>query len=338
MAKKFPKTINNSEQLYNSICRIYEEKNNKNGTGFFMQISLDNTYYFLITCSSIISNENLDNKDTIVIFFTSNKKEEKRYIKIDKRSRFIFFKPFYITLIEIDDSDNIPKDIFLCPDLKYKKKFSFYLNKSYYIAGFENNNNKYQKFISSFDINDLFGYEFNHNVNKGPEALGSIICSKDNLKVIGINIRDNNNNYGVFIGKILDHLENSRIGIDVKYDINMYKGTFNYGLRHGKGSCFYIDGGLYEGDWVNDSREGEGIMFYSNGNIYSGSWKNDRREGYGSFYFCTGGTYKGEFKNNIIDGFGELKSADNLTFVGTLSIACLDNLNFNVSDFLNHYI
>ena len=79
-------------------------------------------------------------------------------------------------------------------------------------------------------------------------------------------------------------------------------------------------------------------MFYSNGNIYSGSWKNDRREGYGSFYFCTGGTYKGEFKNNIIDGFGELKSADNLTFVGTLSIACLDNLNFNVSDFLNHYI
>ena len=114
-----------------------------------------------------------------------NKKEAKRYIKINRRSHFSFLEPLDITLIEIVDSDNISKDRFLYPDLNYKKKFSFYLNKSYYIAGFENNKNK--KFISSINISDMLGFVFNHNINKGPESLGSIICSKDTFNVIGIN-------------------------------------------------------------------------------------------------------------------------------------------------------
>ena len=66
----------------------------------------------------------------------------------------------------------------------------------------------------------------------------------------------------------------------------------NCGIRHGKGTLYYIDGGLYEVDWINDMREGKGVMYYSNGKYI--------REGIRSFYFYTGGSYEGEFKNNII--------------------------------------
>ena len=107
---------------------------------------------------------------------------------------------------------------------------------------------------------------------------------------------------------------------------------FNYGLKHGKGTGYYRDGGLYEGDWINDTREGKGIMYYSNGNIYNGDWKNDRREGKGIFYFCKGGYFEGDFKNNIIDGYGKLISEDgNIEYKGALKIWGLDNPNFNIS-------
>ena len=312
----------NSEQLYYSICRIYNGKSKIIGTGFFMQIFLEfKTYYFLVTCSKIISEEDLENNETIIIYFVSNEKEEKRAIKSGERNHFYFLPPFDITLIEILDSDNISKDRFLFPDLRYKNSFSFYLKKSCYIAGFEKNNNK---FVSSFEINDMVFYEFNHNINKGAESAGSIICSKDNFQVIGINKEFNNNSNGVFIGKILDHLENIRKGIYIRYDISLYTGTVNYGLRHGKGAGFYNDGGIYEGEWVNDSREGMGIMYYSNGDIYIGDWKNDRREGNGIFYYGEGGIYNGEFKNNIIEGNGFYIGNINLLDDGTLQIDNLD--------------
>ena len=341
--KKFSKIkINKSEQLYNSICRIYDEKNKKNGTGFFMRITLeDETFFFLITCDSIISSEHIDNEETLVIYFITNEKEEKRVIKLDSnRSNFIFFNPINITIIEILDSDNISKDRFLYPDLNYKKGYNIYMNNEYYIAGFNNE----KKYISSCTIKDIISFEFIHNINKGQDSFGSLICTKDNFNVIGIykevDYKDSiDTNFGTFIGKILDLIENNRKGIRRDNFVSMYKGTIQLGLRHGKGSGFYNDGGLYEGDWINDTREGSGIMYYSNGNIYIGEWKNDRREGIGMFYFCKGGFYKGEFKNNIIDGFGELKAGNghnSWKFVVTLKIGVLDNPNFDVLYFLSH--
>ena len=277
-----------------------------------MQISLLNTsFYFLITCDNIISSQDSDNKETVIIYFISNENEEKRSIQIVGRSHFTFFDPLNITLIEILDSDNISKDKFLLPDLNYKKGFEIYLYKSYYIAGFEKNNNKIEKFISSCEIKydccfTSKQYEFIHNINKGPEACGSLICSKNNFNIIGINKEGINLNLGSFIGQVLDCLDNSRRNIEVRGP-NFYIGMISLSLKHGKGTGFYNDGGLYEGDWVNDSREGKGTMYYSNGNIYIGDWKNDRREGNGIFYFCKGGSYNGEFRNDIIDGFGRLK-------------------------------
>ena len=87
----------------------------------------------------------------------------------------------------------------------------------------------------------------------------------------------------------------------------MYKGTIQLGLRHGKGSGFYNDGGLYEGDYVNDAREGSGIMYYSNRHIYIGEWKNDRREGIGKFYFLKEAFIKENLKIILLMDLENLK-------------------------------
>lgn len=355
--KKFPKLkiipkkpIKNSNQLFNSICRIYDEKNIKRGIGFFMQIILDNkSYYFLVTCNNIITSEQIDKEETVILYFLTDGKDKKKSLKIDSdRTQFVFFKPLDITIIGIRESDNIPKEKFLYLDLNYKREYSSYKNKSYYIVGFDNNN---KPFISSSTIEEIEGFEFMHKMDKEPKAFGSLICSKDNFGIIGINKegekevdkeRDKASsdiNYGTFIGKIADDLENIRLGIHIKNDISMYQGYLNLGLRHGIGTGYYIDGGVYEGEWVNDARNGKGIMYYSNGNVYNGIWKNNRREGFGEFYFIKGCVYKGEFRNNIIDGFGEFKFVNGTytrIFFGSFRIPFLDNPNYDPSFLFNH--
>ena len=326
-----------NKQIYNSICHIINLKNNKNCTGFFMQISLENNiYYFLITSNDIIKNEDFDNNETISVNFSSNEKEERRLIQINasNRSNFHFYNPLDVILIEILDSDNISKDRFLYPDLNYKKGISLYVNKSFKIAGFEKNNNSIKKFIRRCKIKDMYHFQFIHNINKGPESSGSIIYSNINNNVIGVTKGGIENNLGAFIGPVLDKLDNIRRNIDVSRKASQYVGTLSYFLRHGKGICYYDEGGVYEGDWVNDLKEGKGKMYYSNGNIYDGEWKNDRREGIGTFYFCKGGIYIGEFKNNIIDGFGRIKCS-NLLFTGNIKITQLDNPNFDVYNYFN---
>ena len=310
-----------------------------------MQITLeDQPYYFLLTSTDIISSNEIDNRESIELYFLQNGKEEKRIINFipHERSNFVFYKPLEITLLEILDKDKISFDRFLKPDFNYKKGYYNYMNKSCYIAGFEKMQNKPNKFLSPCEITGMWELEFNHNSIKGLGSFGSIICLKENLNVIGINNKNvdktNNIGNGIFIGKILNTLENDKKGVFPRYNISMYTGSLRFGLRHGKGSGFYADGELYEGEWVNDERDGYGIMYYSNGNIYIGEWKNNRREGKGEFYFCKGGIYKGEFNNNIIDGLGVLtvgNGTKSLEYVGTLRISSLDNPNFDVFHFLN---
>ena len=331
----------NCEKLYNSICRIYDEKNKKSGTGFFMQIVLENEpYFFLVACKNTITEEQIENHETIVLYILTNGEEEERKIKIENRSFFIFSGNINTIVLEMLAIDNIPKERFLYPDLNYKKGYDFYKNKDFYMAGFENNNNKNEKFISSFKMENFNYFNFCHNVIKGPEAFGSLICTKQKFNIIGINGRGKFLQNGLFIGIMLDILENERKGITENNYISIYKGSFMSGIRHGKGDGYYNDGGLYEGDWRNDRREGNGTMYYSNGNIYIGEWVNNRREGKGIFYFCKGGSYEGEFKNDIIDGYGKLKAGNGYNefiYEGILKLWGLDNPNFNAFNFLNPY-
>ena len=71
------------KQINKSICQIYNPKNNKTCSGFFMQTSLFNKrYYFLITSNNLMDHGDLDNKETIVIYFMLNEKKEKRLFEL----------------------------------------------------------------------------------------------------------------------------------------------------------------------------------------------------------------------------------------------------------------
>ena len=77
-----------SMKLFNSIVRI--EKGEGLATGFFMKIKInENNKNFLLTCQHVITQEDVDSKKNINIFYGQKDKETKKNIKLDIKERFI---------------------------------------------------------------------------------------------------------------------------------------------------------------------------------------------------------------------------------------------------------
>ena len=141
------------------------------------------------------------------------RKRKKRIIKLDKNIRFTksFEDPINITLIQIIDEDDIPKNKFLFPDLNYKNGYELYQNHLFYIGGYRNSGSlMYERYISSGRIIEIENYEFKHSLDTGIGSSGSPICTRDSLAVIGMHMKGDKNkqiNYGIFLGSIIDKLE-----------------------------------------------------------------------------------------------------------------------------------
>ena len=164
----------------------------------------------LFTCSHIISYNDINNKIIINIFYGKKGKEEERNIRLDEDMRFIrtFNNNEDITLIEIIENDNIPEDKYLDPDLNYENGFNQYENKNFYLAGYTSNFN--ERSFSSGRIIKVLDNKFEYMLDKNVVSSGSPICNY-NCDVIGISTSGNkveNINFGSFIGKIIDSLNN----------------------------------------------------------------------------------------------------------------------------------
>ena len=126
-----------SKKLYNSIFRISIKHNEGNiiGTGFLIKLNLKNeTKLFLMTCYHIIQEQYVDEKLTITLYYGEYDNEKEFKIKLDKKERFIkcFDRPVDVTLVEIIETDNINKNIYLLPDLNYKNGLEFYKDNFFY--------------------------------------------------------------------------------------------------------------------------------------------------------------------------------------------------------------
>ena len=76
------------EKLYNSIVRI--KLDNKFATGFFMKFKIKKKEVkCLFTCNHVISQNDINKKKNIKIYYGKKGKEERREIKLDKNIRFI---------------------------------------------------------------------------------------------------------------------------------------------------------------------------------------------------------------------------------------------------------
>ena len=140
-----------------------------------------------MTCYHVISEKIVNEKVEIKLFYGKKNKENNIEIILDKSQRYIkFFNiPIDSTLVEIIESDKISEDKFLYPDLNYKNWYNFYVDKSFYLAGYpQNNSNKNERSISSGEITIINkeGSEFEHSLDTGCESSGSPICLLDNLE------------------------------------------------------------------------------------------------------------------------------------------------------------
>ena len=205
--------------LSNSVVRL--EYESKKATGFLIKFLIKGQQLFtLFTCCHVITQDFVNSKETIVFYYGEKENEIKKYIKLDINERFIkcFEKPIDITIIEIIESDNIPKEKYLIPDLNYKNEgfFNNYLNKKVYLTGYPHAKGIYTEyknevFGSSGQITLIYNnYEFEHDLDTREGSSGSPICLINNRCVIGIHKAGDSKehiNMGTFIGIILDELE-----------------------------------------------------------------------------------------------------------------------------------
>ena len=96
---------------------------------------------------------------------------------------------------------------------------------------------------------------------------------------------------------------------EYKYDEgNTYKGQFQKGEPHGKGSSLMPNGDGYEGNWSKGLPNGNGNYVSDNGKTkYTGSFLNGKPHGKGTMINQKGSVYQGQFANGDPVGQGSYK-------------------------------
>ena len=204
-----------SEILKKSTARIEFIEKKKSSTGFFMKINIKGEKVnFILTCNHSITQEDINSKQQINIYIGKSGSEEKIVITLDDKNRLIkTYDDLDVTLIQILKEDNIKEKRLLYPDLNYENfGFSIYKDSEVFTAGFPNVEiYKEGRHISSgviTNINDEYNFEHNCDTRRG--SSGSPIINKSKL-VIGIHFggdKNNEKNFGTFIGAIIDKLNN----------------------------------------------------------------------------------------------------------------------------------
>jgi len=214
-----------SKILKKSTARIEFNEKKKSSTGFFMKINIKGeNFNFILTCNHSITQEEIDSKLQITIYFGKKENEEKIVIILDDKKRLIkTYEDLDITLIQILKKDNIKEKRFLFPDLNYQNfGFSFYKDSQVFTAGYPNVEfYKDGRHISSGLITKINGYNFEHNCDTRKGSSGSPIINLFK-NVIGIHYggdKNNKTNFGTFIGVIIDKLNSERENIIINKEI-----------------------------------------------------------------------------------------------------------------------
>jgi len=214
-----------SKILKKSTARIEFNEKKKSSTGFFMKINIKGeNFNFILTCNHSITQEEIDSKLQITIYFGKKENEEKIVIILDDKKRLIkTYEDLDITLIQILKKDNIKEKRFLFPDLNYQNfGFSFYKDSQVFTAGYPNVEfYKDGRHISSGLITKINGYNFEHNCDTRKGSSGSPIINLFK-NVIGIHYggdKNNKTNFGTFIGVIIDKLNGERENIIINKEI-----------------------------------------------------------------------------------------------------------------------
>lgn len=163
-------------------------------------------------------------------------------------------------------------------------------------------------------------YEGNFNAGKKEDDCASIFYKKSEATFLGKfkNDRICPASRGILTLKDGTHMEGSFMVISPKLGTfrgigvtvfdstsgNKYIGDIKANKIEGLGRMEYSNGDIYKGSWQNGMRCGKGEIRYANRDVYKGFWKNDKRHGKGILDLASYDRYDGHFQNDMIEGKG----------------------------------
>ena len=211
-----PIPISIANKVSKSLCkiRINLEKETHYCTGFFLKVS--DSLKYLITSYKIINKYSINNSIILEIY---NHKQQ--ILTFAGRMVKFFEEPIGITAIQINEADNIYKDInFLDYDLHYVQGgYSIYKNEDVFLAQFDGC--KMESFEpSSGKILDINKNEFTHNCCQNRFSIGCpiiLLNSSINLiKIIGVHQvgKDIKYCFGSFIGEIIEEIKKTDLTLN----------------------------------------------------------------------------------------------------------------------------
>ena len=311
---------NTLRNVCKSICKIII--GNIRGSGFLIKLKkMNNPFYCLITCEHVISKDIINAKRKIEVLYDNQFRNIN--IVLDKTKRFIRdYKYLNIdaTVIEILDEDNIEKNYFLEPDLRYLNDYGKYLNKMIYIPQFPGGGNLNYSSGRIKSIDEIL-YEFSHLASTEVGSSGSPIFLQNSPLVIGIHKQGNiikNENYGNFLYPIFDSLKSNQEYFITKFGEDIFEGEKTpYGIEL-KGQLIYKDGKKFVGTLIEDKPYEKGIIYNKDKTIfYEGEFDFGIFEGTGKIYYENGDYYIGKFENNKRNGKGTLYEKNGkIKFIG----------------------
>ena len=301
-----------------SICKI--KAANSIGSGFLIKLYKENSpLYCLMTNEHVITKEMTENKKVIEIFYDNQ--NLRLEIKLDKEKRFIkdyLYLGIDAIIIEIIKEDNIKDNYFLSPNMEYINGYKEFENKEIYIPQYPGGE---ELSHSEGKIKSINNYEFSHLASTQKGSSGSPIFIKGSTTVIGIHNKSKRNkreNYGNFIGPIIESLKKN-LEYDKKYNNKeIYEGEYKIGKFEGDAKYIYENGNYYIGQWRDGERYGKGTLYYKNGNIkYDGDFNFDKYEGNGKYFYEDGEYYIGQWLDGKKHGKGILfYRDDNIKYEG----------------------
>ena len=204
-----------------TICKIVLE-DGKEGTGFFCSII---NYSLLITNNSFIDEAQL-NKDNNKIKLYLGKNNESKEIVLKDRIKYTN-KEYNITLIEIkkEEKDEIGNINLEIDENINENKLSELIGETIYIIYHNKDKNisVSHSVIEKYEENE---YNFKYLSSINNENSIAIILNLSNYKIVGIHIKnENNNNLGIFFNKIIKEFIEKNNKKDIK-ETNYYNGYF----------------------------------------------------------------------------------------------------------------
>ena len=183
-------------QMMNCIFKI--KIDGAYATGFFCEFSFDNETIKTFMINYHFLNEKNSGKNKKLNILLNDEKETKT-IDLEIKRNTYFNKDYDITIIELNDEDEIKNYLELDDNLFKDKAELIYYDKSVYILHYPNGKNA---FVSYGLLNDIDKYNIIHKCTSDNGSYGAPILNLENNKVIGINKKgsiNSNHNLGTLL-------------------------------------------------------------------------------------------------------------------------------------------